>query len=92
MVTLDMAGLSDRDLENIVAQHCSQFGTVKSLRILPPDDLVAYPIALVQMSSAAGLDAVSAAMGDSKYHFTVTIKLKHDDKPIHAPGSTFATI
>jgi hypothetical protein len=82
MISLDMKGLSEAELEVLVAQCCSKFGDVKCVKVLLADELIKYPVALVQMTTQAASDIVSAIFADSRYLSTVTIRLEQ------AGGST----
>ncbi|MBI4207395.1 MAG: hypothetical protein HY527_20440 [Betaproteobacteria bacterium] len=81
MLMLNMAGLTEADLERIVANRCSLFGSVASIRVLQPGYPARYSIALVRMVTAVALDKVVAHLGDSKSGATAIIRLEQGKKP-----------
>jgi len=79
MLTFDLASLSKADLEEEIASHCSQFGTVTSVKIKPPVKHREYAIAVVVMSSAEEADKVVVKFGDMKYGASVIIRLVQEE-------------
>ena len=75
MLTFDIASLSARELEDIVARRCAQFGTVKSVRVLLPVEHRKYGIAVVGMSTSIETNRVIAEIGDLNFGFTALIRL-----------------
>lgn len=82
---LNMAGLSEAELEKIVADRCSPFGSVASIRVLQPGYPSRYSIALVRMSTAGALEKVVAHLGASKSGATAIIRLEQATTPRSAP-------
>ena len=81
MLTLDIGGLSDPEVRKAVVDHCSAFGCITTVRILPPDGHREYGIALVEMSSFSEANNLARKFGDSRYGSRlVVINLYHDDK------------
>lgn len=83
MLTLDIGGLSEPELQKTVVDHCSAFGCVTTVRVLPPHDRREYGIALVEMCSSREANSLAREFGDSQYGSRlVVINLYHDDKAI----------
>ena len=61
---LNMASMSEQEVEQAVAERCSSYGTVKKLKIyLPRRDTVARPFALVDMTTRDEAAELASAMG-----------------------------
>ena len=81
MLTLNLASLSEAELKNIVADHCSSFGCPTTVKVLPPEERREYGIALVEMSSSGEANNLARKFGDSQYGSRlVVIKLYHGEK------------
>ena len=81
MLTLSLASLSEADLMKIVAGHCSPFGCLTAIKVLPPEGRRDYGIALVEMSSSREANNLARKFGDSQYGSRlVVIKLYHSEK------------
>lgn len=65
MYALDLADSSDPELEKSVADWCSQFGPVMSVKTLNRSLDRTYAVALVSMSSTVDLQKVLLCIGDS---------------------------
>jgi hypothetical protein len=65
MYPLDTADFSDPELEKSVADWCSQFGPVDSVRTLHRGFGRTYPTALVKMSAAVDLQRMLLCIGDA---------------------------
>ena len=78
MLTLNIASLSEAELKEIVADHCSHFGCPTTIKVLPPEERREYGIALVEMSSSGEANNLARNFGDSQYGSRlVVIKLYH---------------
>ncbi len=81
MLTLNIASLSEAELKKIVADHCSPFGCLTTVKVLPPEERREYGIALVEMSSSREANNLARKFGDSQYGSRlVVIKLYHREK------------
>ena len=80
MLNIDMTDLSDTELEKIVAERCSQFGSVASLTVLPAHDNCKSAVAFVSMSTADQLDRVAAHIGDSRSDSFVFIRIEQENE------------
>ena len=81
MLTLDIDGLSEPELNKVVADHCSAFGCPTTVKVLPPDDRREYGIALVEMASSGEANNLAREFGGSQYGSRlVVINLYHDKK------------
>ena len=80
MLTLDIGGLSEPDLRKAIASHCSEFGTVKVVNVLPPNDQSEYVVAVVTMAAPAEAAAVDRKFGNAKVGSTAIIRLEQEVK------------
>lgn len=67
MLTLNIASMPEVELTKIVADHCSPFGCLTSVKVLPPEGRREYALALVEMSSSREANDLAAKFGDSQY-------------------------
>ena len=80
MLTIDMTDLSDTTLEKIVAERCSQFGSVANLTVLPAHDNCKSAVAFVSMSTADQLERVVTHIGDSRSDSFAFIRIEQEKK------------
>jgi hypothetical protein len=76
MLTIDMSDLSNTGLERIVAERCSQFGSVANLTVLPAHDTRESAVAFVSMSTADQMERVATQIGDSRADSFVFIRIQ----------------
>jgi hypothetical protein len=89
MLTMDMTGLSDRGLEKIIAERCSQFGSVASLTVLPAHDNCDSAVAFVSMSTADQMERVATQIGDSRSDSFVFIRIKQEKERLPFTSHVF---
>jgi two-component system, chemotaxis family, response regulator Rcp1 len=93
MLNLDIARLSAAELKETVSDHCSPFGTVKSIKIRGPDQRRNHAIAAVEMSTPIEADRVVVEIGDLKFGSTAIVRLMQEGQPIpisiQYAGTTF---
>ncbi len=78
MLNLDLAGLPDAEIEMIVAERCSDLGSVDAVwvyRAHYPDE---FPFALVSMSSPDEVERVAQKVGDFIFGRAALVKLMQD--------------
>jgi hypothetical protein len=82
MLRIDTAGLSSQDLEEIVAEHCSLFGTVKKVTVCTarPGSSV-RPFALVYMQTLDEARRLAAAFSRGSIGLVVVIPFA---SPVHS--------
>jgi hypothetical protein len=80
MLTLDIANLAEPDLRNAIVSHCSEFGTVKVVNVLLPNDKSEYVVAVVTMATPAEAAAVDRKFGNAKVGSTAIIRLEQEVK------------
>lgn len=80
MLTLDIAKLAEPDLRKAIAAHCSDFGTVKIVNIVLPNDESEYAVAVVTMATPAEAAAVDRRFGNAKVGSTAIIRLQQELK------------
>src|SRR5579862_7047072 len=92
MLTFNVANFSETQSGAAVAAQCVPFGTVKSVKILPPAPHRDYAIAVVEMSSEIEAEKLRVGIGDSKIGSVVIIKLvRARDNPVVAAEVTEAS-
>ena len=84
MLRIETAGLSNEELQEIVAEHCALFGTVKKVTVCTarPDSSV-RPFALVYMQTLEEARRLGAAFNRGSIGLVVVI-------PFVSPVHTFA--
>lgn len=75
MLALNVAKFSEVQLSDAAAGQCARYGTVKTIRILPPTFHRNYAIAAVEMSTAVEADRLRVNLGDLKIGPIVIIRL-----------------
>jgi CheY-like chemotaxis protein len=85
----NVAKLSDGQLSIAAAGQCARYGTVKSIKILPPAVHRNYAIAAVEMSTAVEADRLRVNLGDTKIGPVVIIRLMPEQKDVAEPGARF---
>lgn len=76
MFAIDMVGLSEADLEKIVAGRCSRYGRIANVRVVRLAS--GYTFALVRMAAPDTLDALITDLGGSKSRSTAIIPLAQE--------------
>ena len=77
-MALNIASLSKPELKRSVADLCSEFGTVKTVDVLLPNDESEYAVAVVNMATPAEATAVDRKFGNAKVGSTAIIRLEQD--------------
>jgi len=75
MLALNVGKLSETQISAAAAGQCSQFGTVKNIRILPPAAHRNYALAAVEMSNSYEAEHLRVTLGDTKIGPVVLIRL-----------------
>lgn len=75
MLTLDMIGLSEKELEKVVVDLCSRFGLVLGIKIMHPDDPRNDAVAAVEMSTDSEAHRLRNVCGDMEAGATVIMRL-----------------
>ncbi len=75
MYALDLVDSTDAELEKSVADWCSQFGSVRSVRMSKRSLDRSYATAFVSMSSTVDLQKVLLCIGDSSAEVEALIVL-----------------
>ena len=84
MLTLDLTGLSQTELERVVAEYCSPFGCATILKVLRPDDHSGHGAAAVKMSTMAEADDLARNVGGARCGSKVIIRLLQRGRRIPA--------
>ena len=78
MLSVDILGLSDAELKQAVKQHCARAGTVISMIVYRAMDAEAWPLVLVEMSTATESSRLASESGDAILGNAVIIKLQQE--------------
>jgi hypothetical protein len=83
---IDMAGVSEADLEKVIAARCTRYGRVASVRVVLPAGPARFAVALVRMSTVQALDDLIVRVGGTKSRSTAIIRLEQGerDAALHA--------
>ena len=76
MLSVDLTGLSEFELNQAVRARCAQVGNVAATTIYRADDAQAWPFALVEMSNAAESSRLASELGDAVLGNAVLIQLQ----------------
>jgi hypothetical protein len=80
MLLIDMIGLSEADLEKIVADRCSSYGQIASVRVVRLAGPTRSAVALVRMAVARNVDELVAQVGATKSRSTAIIRLQQEGR------------
>lgn len=78
MLRVDMTSLSQQELEDTVARHCSSSGNIKKLRVYPTAGGLARPFALVDMETAEQAERLAARFGRHAMGAAVVVILQQE--------------
>jgi hypothetical protein len=84
MMTIDIKRLSEKDLGQIVAERCLEFGGVRKVRVLPANPQRDYAIAAVDMRTRHEARKVPTSIADWTFASTVVIRILHEGEPLPA--------
>ncbi len=75
---VNLAVLTEKQLENVITEHCSFFGAVKDVTIYwSPNCPLARPFAMVSMETRGGTERLAAAFGERRIGRSVIVLLQH---------------
>jgi hypothetical protein len=75
MLSVDLTGLSESELNQAVRARCAHAGKVTATTIYRADDAQAWPFALVEMSNASELSRLASELGEAVIGNAVLIQL-----------------
>ena len=78
MISLDLARLSRQELERIITERCSQFGSVSGVVIVQDSANYNFALASVEMSTRAEALDVLRRLGDSLVDDAVVIRIEQE--------------
>lgn len=76
MIKLDLARLTREELERVITERCSQYGTVLSVVIVQDSARYNFALASVEMSSPEEANDVLRRLGDSRVDDAVVIRIE----------------
>ena len=82
MLSVDLTGLSEMELNQAVRARCAKIGKVTATTIYRADDAQAWPLALVEMSNAAETSRLASELGEAILGNAVLIQLAPE---VHVP-------
>jgi hypothetical protein len=80
VLSLNVTGSSEKELQKLVTERCEQYGTVTSITVMMVDETRGYAVAAVEMSTTAETHTVMNKFGDSKAGSMVIIRLEQQEK------------
>jgi len=81
VLSVDLARLSEKELESVVASRCSSYGTVKKVSLhLCRGSPLARPFAMVSMATADETERVASAFGRRALGSLAIVVLRQSDK------------
>jgi hypothetical protein len=78
MLSIDILGLSDTELKQTIKRRCARMGTVISTLVYRAMEADAWPLALVEMSTATESSRLASEFGDAILGNAVLIKLQQE--------------
>ncbi|MDB5811743.1 MAG: hypothetical protein JWN94_3865 [Betaproteobacteria bacterium] len=87
MLSIDMRDLSERQLKDIVADHCSSLGVTAllTLRVVVPDERSSYGAAALKVSTVEDAQILARNLGDSQCGCNVIINLLQKGRAVPYP-------
>jgi hypothetical protein len=85
MLTLDIANLSETEVESLVARHLSPFGRPSIIKVMPRGKPGQYDVVAVKMATLAQARIAATQLGHSQYGPIVVIKLAQRGATIPLP-------
>ncbi len=80
MLIIDTADFDDTELEEVIFERCSEFGSVMGVEIRRYSDPHRYDLALVEMSTEEEASSVFKELGDAERGTSVVMKIRHEGK------------
>ena len=75
-MTVNISGMSERELKRQIIERCSEFGSVNSVEIQRSETPASYRFAVVRMSTLAEASNLFTEWGTSMHGDSVTIRLE----------------
>ncbi len=85
MVVINASDFDESELEELLTNRCSEYGSVMGVEIRRDNDPERYDLALVEMSTEEEASKVVQEMGDQERGTSVIMKIKHEGKQIRTP-------
>jgi hypothetical protein len=80
MLIISAADFDEIELEEMISERCSEFGSVMGIEIRRDSDPHRYDLALVEMSTEEEASKVVEELGDEERGTSVMMKIKHQGK------------
>jgi hypothetical protein len=80
MLIINAADFDETELEELISERCSKFGSVMGVEVRRHSDPHRYDLALVEMSTEEEASKVFKELGDAERGTSVMMKIKHDGK------------
>jgi hypothetical protein len=80
MLVVNTVDFDETELEEIISDRCSEFGSVMGVEIRRHSDPHRYDLALVEMSTEEEASKVFKELGDQERGSSVMMKIKHAGK------------
>ena len=82
MLIIRGSDFDEIELEEIISERCSEFGSVVGVEVRRDSDPRRYDLALVEMSTEEEASKVFNELGDQERGTSVIMKIKHEGKQI----------
>jgi len=82
MLIINAADFDEAELEELITERCSEFGSVVDVEIRRDSNPHRYDLALVEMSTEEEASNVFKELGDAEKGTSVMMKIKHEGKQI----------
>jgi hypothetical protein len=83
-MTLDISRMTDQELRRLIAAWCSEFGSVKNVKIFRVRETRICDFAAIEMSARNEALEVARKLGDSDFGSVVIMKLRQEQKSLPA--------
>ncbi len=80
MVFISADDFDEAELEQIISERCSEFGSVVDVTVRRDSNPKHYDLALVEMSTAEEASKVVEELGDQERGTCVIMKIQHEGK------------
>jgi hypothetical protein len=87
MLIIDDAEFDEVELEEMISDRCSEWGSVMDVEICRVSDPFSYDLAIVEMSNEEEASEVVKELGGDEYGASVVMKILHKGKLIAAPDT-----
>jgi hypothetical protein len=85
MLLVNATNYDNGEMEELIAEQCSEFGFVTDVEICRNDDPYRYDLAIVEMSSGKEASKVVKQLGGKEFGSSVLLQIYHEGKLLRGP-------